>query len=109
MPALEHGSIELNVTTSNAVTTANSSEILDATLRPRLQERRPCKHEIFKVWAHLKSQMHSDAHDFKCLPDCNNKIAANESQFFFFHNNMKSIHNRVNINVDTKLWIRGRV
>ena len=53
--------------------------------------------------------MHSDAHDFKCLPDCNNKIAANESQFFFFHNNMKSIHNRVNINVDTKLWIRGRV
>ena len=52
--------------------------------------------------------MHSDAHDFKCLPDCNNKIAANESQFFF-HNNMKSIHNRVNIKVDTKLWIRGRV
>ena len=53
--------------------------------------------------------MHRDAHDFKCLPDCNNKFAANESQFFCFHNNMKSIHNRVNINVDTKLWIRGRV
>ena len=44
--------------------------------------------------------MHSDTHDFECLPDCNNKLAAN---------NMKSIHNRANFNVDAKFRIRGRV
>ena len=52
--------------------------------------------------------MHSDAHDFECLPDCNNKFAANESQIFINHN-MKSIRNRADNLVDTELRIRGRV